>query len=79
MRLFFGLFSSDLAANKPLIFAIILANKEDSFDLRSTGVGAASEIESATAALSTAGCSITAVVSILRETSDSSVFSSFSQ
>ena len=79
VRLFFGLFSSDSEANKPLIFAIIFANKDGSFDLRSTGVGAASEIESATAALSTAGCSATTVVSTLRETRDSSVFSSFSQ
>ena len=43
----FGLFSSDLVANKPLIFRNTLANKEGHLVYASTGVGAASEIESA--------------------------------
>ena len=73
LRLFW-FFSSSFGpeANKPLIAATIFANSEGPSDLRSTGAGAAVGIDSDTAALSITCSDVTAAVSMLRETSDSS-------
>ena len=73
LRLFW-FFSSSFGseANKPLIAATIFANNDGSSDLRSTGAGAAVGIDKETAALSITCSDVTAAVSILRETRDSS-------